>query len=262
VYTFKEVILAEPDTMKEIVSKIGKVDSENCLMCMHLINTVYKDFSSITENRFDKVNYKAVNMVDKIGIDVCPYCNRSYINTTKVVKEKKNGVNKEVVKRTAQLDHFYSKSKYSYLSMSYYNLIPSCPTCNTIKGEQQLNVNPYTITNSNENIVFDYINKIGKLSERHISWKPIPKEYEEDWKKLGLEVLYKKHDKYLQDLLIRMEIYNSKYRQDLYKFIYDEDKEVATEFDRAIIGNYYEEKDLSKQPLSKLTKDIFDNYFK
>lgn len=44
-----------------------------------------------------------------------------------------------------QFDHFYDKSDYPYLSMSLYNLIPSCSSCNHQKRITQLDIryNPY-----------------------------------------------------------------------------------------------------------------------
>lgn len=70
-------------------------------------------------------------------IDVCPYCNRQYITTSF----------SEDGKTRAHLDHFYPKSRYPYLSMSLYNLVPSCSVCNSsLKGEKEFSkdsLNPY-----------------------------------------------------------------------------------------------------------------------
>lgn len=74
------------------------------------------------------VDWDAYKLCDKIGLLVCPYCNRQYIYTI----FDKNGCG-EV---RPQLDHFYVKSKYPYLSCSFYNLIPSCPVCNLGKNDE------------------------------------------------------------------------------------------------------------------------------
>lgn len=65
--------------------------------------------------------------VEAVGIKVCPYCNRTFIQN--VSKGKKS-----VVK--GELDHFLSKEDYPYLAICKYNLVPSCPFCNHGKGNQ------------------------------------------------------------------------------------------------------------------------------
>lgn len=73
-------------------------------------------------------DWDAYKLCNKIGLLVCPYCNRQYIYTV----FDKNGIG-EV---RPQLDHFFVKSKYPFLSCSFYNLIPSCPTCNLGKNDE------------------------------------------------------------------------------------------------------------------------------
>lgn len=71
---------------------------------------------------FDKTKH-----VRGLNLRVCPYCGRAYIYAV-----EENG---SVVK--PQIDHFLPKSKYPYLALSYFNLIPVCQTCNMkgCKGE-------------------------------------------------------------------------------------------------------------------------------
>lgn len=63
---------------------------------------------------------------EALGIKVCPYCNQNYILTIHI--QDNNG---GIVKSRPAIDHFYAKSIYPYLSMSLYNLVPSCETCNS-----------------------------------------------------------------------------------------------------------------------------------
>ena len=73
-------------------------------------------------------------------IRTCPYCNRQYITP----------VYSETGKVRADLDHFYSKSRYPYFSMSIYNLVPSCKFCNSsLKGIKEFSFEdktPYEIS--------------------------------------------------------------------------------------------------------------------
>lgn len=71
---------------------------------------------------FDKADH-----VKGLNLRICPYCGRSFIYSV-----EENGT---TVK--PQVDHFLPKSKYPYLALSYFNLIPVCQTCNMkdCKGE-------------------------------------------------------------------------------------------------------------------------------
>ncbi|MNK32892.1 hypothetical protein D3C87_513630 [compost metagenome] len=62
-------------------------------------------------------------LADDLNTPVCVYCNREYI--TSVVTSKK----KKIIGPT--FDHFLSQKDYPFLKLSFYNLIPSCTTCNS-----------------------------------------------------------------------------------------------------------------------------------
>jgi 5-methylcytosine-specific restriction endonuclease McrA len=55
---------------------------------------------------------------------LCPYCQLQFVNY-----HVKAGKGKLTMR--PDLDHFYPKSKYPYLSISLCNLVPSCHQCNT-----------------------------------------------------------------------------------------------------------------------------------
>ncbi len=84
-----------------------------------------------------KVEYSAYKFVETIDLKTCPYCNRNY---TFIVDEESGKLRPEI-------DHFYPKSIYPFLSMSFYNLIPSCPICNHTKSSKikENLINPYDI---------------------------------------------------------------------------------------------------------------------
>ena len=82
-----------------------------------LLNYVFR----YQEFRNQKEIYRFVSL---LGVEVCPYCNRLF--TTTVTKGTQMG---------PQLDHYRSKSKYPFLSLSILNLVPCCGVCNLIKGD-------------------------------------------------------------------------------------------------------------------------------
>ena len=59
-----------------------------------------------------------VPIIEKLGIRTCVYCNVQYALTI----NHSEGL--------FELDHRYPKSKYPFLCISFYNLQPSCPSCN------------------------------------------------------------------------------------------------------------------------------------
>lgn len=83
----------------------------------------------------------------KLGVNVCPYCNRQYIFTIR--KDNEDG---EKFKRVTapEIDHFFPQTKYPYLACSLYNFIPSCHSCNHGKSE------------FGDNIIYPYDEDFGK----------------------------------------------------------------------------------------------------
>lgn len=57
--------------------------------------------------------YGSYKFVETLDLKTCPYCNRNY---TFIVDEESG-------KLRPELDHFYPKSIYPFLAMSFYNLI-------------------------------------------------------------------------------------------------------------------------------------------
>ncbi len=86
--------------------------------------------------------WNAYDFCKSLKLSVCPYCNRQYIFTA----QNKNGK----CECRPQLDHFYVKSKYPYLSCSFYNLIPSCPFCNEGKND------------NDSDTIYPYLEEFGK----------------------------------------------------------------------------------------------------
>ncbi|HFK1721301.1 TPA: HNH endonuclease [Bacillus cereus] len=89
-------------------------------------------------------------LIMELGLNVCPYCNRQYISTY----YSKNG------RTRGDLDHFFPKSLYPFLSLSFYNLIPSCKVCNSsLKGDKKFEygkyIHPYE-EGFEEKLIFTY----------------------------------------------------------------------------------------------------------
>lgn len=84
----------------------------------------YESFSKKREKTYKKWN--AYKLCQSSKYTLCPYCQQNFSFT--VIGEAKGSFR-------PTLDHFYPKSKYPYLSLSLFNLVPSCYVCNSsLKG--------------------------------------------------------------------------------------------------------------------------------
>ncbi|MGX4685859.1 hypothetical protein JNUCC83_03045 [Vagococcus sp. JNUCC 83] len=103
---------------------------ENTFHDLKDISILFKD------KKFEKTVLKYWNVyLYTLFLDtiVCPYCNSQFIYTYFKEKGEKKG------KVRPQIDHLFPKSVYPFLSVSIFNLIPSCSQCNSsIKGDNEV----------------------------------------------------------------------------------------------------------------------------
>ena len=194
---------------------------------------------------------------DNFDFKTCFYCNKDFITNF----EKQKGV----YTSTFQLDHFYDKGTYPYLALSFYNLIPSCATCNSKKVKGSENMISTIAPNSEE---FKFHEKVKfKLSldknckDLHVKDKDdidiklkeqFSKEYEKYIEVFKLNERYKAHKDIVYDMIEKAELYPDtrlKELQDLTGIPYQQIK-------KDIFNLIDEDEDLSKKPFSKLIKDI------
>ncbi len=214
-----------------------------------IFSTIFVKFYKYKWTTDDK--YKFVTCFgERLSLNSCPYCNRNYIFV----------VNEETGKLRPELDHFYPKSEYPYFAMSFFNLIPSCPTCNHTKGTKfnENLVNPYSTMNDDNKVEFtinvqdiDFV-KVKEEKDNFDSFGIMIKDSEnENIKIFQLEKLYDQHKDTVVDLLVKHRYYPDSYISFLRTFNFSEDQ-----IYRYLFSNYSQDKDLHKRPLSKLTRDI------
>ncbi|TDP02195.1 HNH endonuclease domain-containing protein [Flavobacterium sp. 245] len=102
----------------------GKLISEE------LLNYKYFRGSDNCKNLFLNLGFKSAT---------CPYCNYNKLDITTISKKNKAYLD---------LDHFYPKSLNPFFALSFFNLIPSCHSCNSsdksdIPFSIQTQINPY-----------------------------------------------------------------------------------------------------------------------
>ena len=223
----------------------------------------YKQFTESTEP------WGAYPLTRILGVSVCPYCNRNYINT----------VETETGKTRPELDHFYPKSRFPILALSIYNLIPSCHTCNAnLKGSIDFysirHMHPYEDDLIKE---FEFFIKVDdsvlgeaipNIDDFEVKVKPLTtKDLEID--KINNSVstfklieLYNQHKDIAKEILEKALYYNKTRLAELVKFFdgegisSEEELKLDETTKRFILGNFVEEADIGRRTLAKYTKDI------
>ena len=226
---------------------------------------------------YDKIDSELrKKIIDSKNISVCPYCNRNYISSTYKFlqcnicnqellvidgtekecpdcKQEIKGLTKVV--NTAQLDHFFPKDSYPLFAVSFYNLIPSCYSCNHVKFNKDLKHSPYDTSFPFEDVKFTYIPK--SVDEIKIKIVSCDINFENGIRDLGIEELYQSHIDVVNELIWKKEVYTDSYREGLSEILNQTNLELSkAEVNRFITGHYTDKENYGKRPLSKMVTDI------
>lgn len=225
------------------------------LMRFPNIHLISNNLNRMLYKIFVKDAYTLLNnhsFIAKLSTDTCSYCNRNYIYSLSKSSKIK-----------PELDHFYPKSLYPYFGVSFYNLIPSCQTCNGlgVKGESdpfsKKMVSPYLMIEDDYKFTFDLtkLDYLSPLNGKSSVDVILSKQIEGNVEVFKLDELYKLHNDHVLELIIKARVnYNDKYREYLNKYIGINFSDA--EIDRILIGNYTSLNELHKRPFSKLYRDI------
>lgn len=218
----------------------------------------YTDFTGKEE-----ISYK---YMDKLNIRTCPYCNRNYTFTIKRTKE-------DTFKTRPEFDHFYDKSEYPSLALSFFNLVPSCHTCNHGKLKGSAGLNPYF---SGFNTRFRVCHPVKDLERKQKDFKPmninevlavknaddfsvaIPRadsKEETNIKLFGLIPLYNKHKDYVLEIIDKANAYNAIGAENIVEAFQGIGRSPQEVLD-FVWGRNLDDKEMINRPLAKLTADI------
>ncbi|MBD5266636.1 MAG: hypothetical protein HDS41_00380 [Bacteroides sp.] len=247
----RELILCEPGGLEKCRNHTG------------VAGTIFPDAYNAFFYNYYVDDAKTVNVAQwlskRLKIRVCPYCNRTYTFTV----EKEHTHSGRVVRIKPEMDHFFPKSnaKYQHLALSFYNLIPSCPICNHVKGKEQIDYHPYAghlakggepyfevqMNNPNDNGIFPD-NPIVTIqnSNKNVDI-------------LALKELYLGHSDYVKELLDKIQAYNHSLYEPLINSFQMAGK-TSEYVDKLIWGTSVDVTELDKRPLSKLTHDILRQF--
>lgn len=245
--------------LKTMFSKLKTQFGEDLKAFYSRIYSVFH-YDALIESREPWGAYKLTHALE---VTVCPYCNRNYIHTSY----------NEHGKTRPELDHFFPKSKYPFLSISLYNLIPSCHICNSnLKGAKDFFLEPHLhpfVENVNSDFQFEIKYKdevideiVADLESFDIVLKCLTEDeqlktqVENSRKTFLINELYNLHKDVAQELLFKSVYYNETKIKEL-KEILGEDSGVDDNFlKRVIIGTYADVNTIGKRSMSKYSYDI------
>ncbi|TPG38384.1 hypothetical protein [Flavobacterium pectinovorum] len=201
-------------------------------------------------------NYKEITgnryyLAEILKRHTCTYCNRNYIKTIGSTKDK--------VCR-AEYDHWFNKDRYPLLALSFFNLIPSCSSCNKLKSnknfELDTHLQPY-INDLNEKFKFSYRKKTFVDNNVTIADESsLPAKTKKMIETFKIKEIYNAHsDTELRDLLDLRYKYSENYIDILINKTF---KNIMSreEIYRLVFGIEINEDDFHKRPFSKFKKDI------
>ncbi len=218
-----------------------------------------------------KTEYKTINKInDDVGakcfkdimeileVRICPYCNHAFID----------------YETAFQKDHFFAKSKYPLLTLSFFNLVPSCSYCNTKKSTKEIHdikLNPYHMNFNDDAIRMKAVidtEKTGSIKDLiDLRFCYSSNDYHEFYlKKLKLETIYKNDIGHVLDKIRAYSIYNEFYQKLLSENSVFRNQKGIQAFiselcDIALHSNTREGKP-NKNILYKLDKDIEEEFEK
>lgn len=244
---FKELVLAPYKRIKEAVEHI-----ETCpdtmrkesfcnkeIRMREIYSKLCEVYKSVASSQKNNVSIR-VRMVNDLGLTVCPYCNREYINCRRGTVSG------------AQLDHFYCKSKYPIFAVSLYNLIPSCSNCNRIKSD------------GSEKLASPFDSSIEWDNDIKFSYSPLDYSVtievdnpliENNIKELGLREAYKIHSVEVKNLEGKVAAYSETQIEEIRRVLTE--KKLSEEvIKKAIFGPEIKLDDMKTQPLGKMMSDL------
>lgn len=148
----KEIVISKPLAFDNLRVEILNILNESDIYTGTVGNYSQTKFGKLlSEIIFAYKTFRASDYCKQLFIDLnfksatCPYCNYNKID---IINLKSTSTILTKKKAYMDLDHFYPKSLNPFFALSFFNLIPSCHSCNSSdKGDKPFSIstqiNPY-----------------------------------------------------------------------------------------------------------------------
>jgi hypothetical protein len=265
---YSDILNADPVKMKSLTIDFNKI-VPNSKIGTRLFGKKSKSFHELIVYAMRYEDLRSVEFPQYLlnsDIRTCVYCNAQSTHTIEPVyyNNKKKKKRKKVISKL-QLDHFYPKSKYPFLSTSFFNLYPTCANCNLAKGEEKALFELYTLDNDldvfnfwiEDKSVLDYwmslvVKKIKINLETHNGDIKLLQNHNELFQ---IQKVYDSQKDIGEELVWKAKANPHSYRKSLNKSFSKIFPDTSI-IDRMIIGNYSNPEETFKRPMAKYTQDI------
>lgn len=223
-----------------LVDEIGKIK-------LHFKRKYIKIYEKIRDD-FGK------DLILENKIHICPYCKRNYINVVTSNSDKTFLIKPD-------LDHFYDKATYTFLSATIENLVPSCNVCNSkLKGTKNFkrikHLHPLIDLDIFKKIRFNYIGSNNTIYiENKSELTPLEIQTIETFR---IEEIYNTHKEILFNIKNKYHHYNKAKRENLKDLLPDLNSYKILE---TIFYEYFHLNEI-KEPMYKMKKDLFSKIVK
>ena len=194
----------------------------------------------------------------KLNLKSCPFCNNNYIYFYKQGDGKANTL--------ATLEHYYPKAKYPHLSLSFYNLIPSCSTCNSKFGGTDKHIgkiaHPY-YDDFDDNAEFSIsVDSLGIKNgiELEVNLKAYNDKCKTSIARFQLNKIYKQHNDIAKEIWNKAQVYNDDRINELYESFYKSLGYSKKDVKNFVFCSYLGKNDINKRNHTKLTQDILKQF--
>ena len=199
-------------------------------------------------------DYSPYTLTANLKVRSCIFCNRTY-TITRTAKSKGKLMR-------PQLDHWYPKSKFPLLAISFYNLIPCCTYCNSsVKGDDELNplyhIHPYILETIPDDFSFGYYHE-KSINDYVIYLKKstgASGKIVKTLKELKIDQMYNGHIVELEDMINLKKAYSKEYIKKMAAFFPESGLSERETF-RMLFGIESETKNYHLMPMSKFKNDI------
>lgn len=268
---YDDILKASPLEIEELIKEFDLINKSGFLDKKIKPKEKFKFHEKIVNAmRYDEVrNSEFHHIVDATGIKTCVYCNSQLaIVTSFSFYDKKQSKRKPKTMAKFELDHYYSKSKYPFLSTSFFNLYPVCGNCNRAKSDNPIDFELYTDTPDNletfnfwidDQSILDYwLDPIKNHKNLKVQFECINSndDYLINYNSMfGIQGIYDTQTDLAEELVHKAKVYSNSYKESLVDNFKDlfPDKMILN---RIIVGNYAEASEIHKRPMAKYTQDI------
>lgn len=250
---------------------LGEISNKDKIVSHLIVNRSMRidgvNKASLSNCLIDAMHYKEVRdkivppIYRKLELKTCVYCNANYT------------ISDADGEGYYDLDHWKPKTFYPFLCISFFNLQPSCPSCNRRKsasdtpffglwddtGRRDLDVLKFHLE---ERSLVNYLVflkremlkvKLEATDSRNQIQKAIRDNTEQ---RLHIETRYVEHNDYTEEVVWKSKIYNASMIQSFRDSRFGTLVPKQADLERFVLGTYTDPEDIHKRPLTRLAIDV------